>query len=183
VHDCQLCCSCLAPLVYCSVPVANALRTKEDRVIQVHVSHGAVSERLPSVKDERDVDSELLLSLFKLEQRLDVVDQRLQCVLGSDEVEASNQVRELLLEREAIFQVPFELLRRHEADRAVDNLRVECQQCLGQSAGRTDACSEEFIFAAQSLEVGFHFVYNAIEGDEPIAMRDCLAPVRAVHEP
>lgn len=62
------------------------------------------------MKDERNVYPKIFLAIDEVQERLSVVDERCERVLVAYEIEPRDQMRELLLHRETIFEVPFQLL-------------------------------------------------------------------------
>ena len=64
----------------------NALRAQQDRIIEIHVRLFAISNRLSSVEDEREIEVEFLNALRKFCERLNVVDEWLQDVFVADKV-------------------------------------------------------------------------------------------------
>ena len=68
------------------VPVPDTLRAQQDRIIEIHVRLFAISNRLSSVEDEREIEVEFLNALRKFCERLNVVDEWLQDVFVADKV-------------------------------------------------------------------------------------------------
>ena len=110
------------------------------------------------------MDPQLLLPLDKLGEGCIVVDERLERVLVRDEVEAGDEVRELLREREAVLEVPLELVRLHVAQGRVD-----------------DFGTHELVLAPLRAHGGSDFVEDALEDLEPDTMGDILFAVLTDH--
>lgn len=70
------------------LPMADPLRPKQYRVVQVHIRRITVAQRLACMEDERDLDTDLLLALHETREWFDVVDERSQRIFVPHEVEA-----------------------------------------------------------------------------------------------
>lgn len=104
--------------------MSDPFRTQEYSVVQIHICHGAVAKRLASMEHEGDLNAQLFLTLHKTQERLGIVDERQERVLVPDKVEARDEVRELLLHRDAVLEVPLDLLGGDDPQDGVYDLRA-----------------------------------------------------------
>lgn len=72
----------------------DPLRTKQYRIVEVHVSFAAVAERFSSVENKGEIQLKLLDASLEFQQLREIVRQWLERILVSDKIKAYVGVRE-----------------------------------------------------------------------------------------
>ena len=75
------------------LPMTNPLGTQQESVIQVIIRSGTITESLSSMEYERDIETQLLLTLLEAEEWDEVVYQRFRGIFWTDEVKSYQRKR------------------------------------------------------------------------------------------
>ena len=70
------------------LPMANSFGSQQDRVVQIIVCGGTIAKSLPSMEEERDIKTQLFLTVHKAEEWDQVVYERFRCIFWTDKVKS-----------------------------------------------------------------------------------------------
>ena len=68
--------------------MANSFGSQQDRVVQIIVCGGTIAKSLPSMEEERDIKTQLFLTVHKAEEWDQVVYERFRCIFWTDKVKS-----------------------------------------------------------------------------------------------